>query len=86
MPVVEGVVTLELVEAGSKSEHHRPVVVDDQGETHLVHVSGDNPFDEETLAALVGRRVRAEGTTRGRRLRVEREQLVTVEPEPADGE
>ncbi len=86
MPVVEGVVSLVIVEAGSKSEHRRPVVVDDQGGTHLIHVVGDNPFDEETLTALVGRRVRAEGTSHGTRLRVERDHLVMLEPEPIDGE
>jgi hypothetical protein len=88
MPVVEGVVFLHLVDAGSKSEHERPMVIDDVGAPHRVHVIGDNPFEEGSLRGLVGQRVRAEGTMRGETLRVSPDALVVLPPptETADGE
>jgi hypothetical protein len=70
MGELTGRVVVRVVDAGSKSEHPEPVVVDDEGREHRVHVVGDNPFEKSTLRALEGRRIEVEGTLRGRTLRV----------------
>ncbi len=67
---LEGVVVLGTVAAGSKSARTQPVLLLDDGSRADVHVEGDNPFEEATLAARVGSRCRAQGVWRNGVLRV----------------
>jgi len=59
-----GKVAKRLLGAGSKSEHEGLVLVTDGGEFKLRR-EGGNPFWDETLASLEGKRIECEGLLRG---------------------
>jgi hypothetical protein len=62
-----GKVTKRLLGAGSKSEHEGLVLVTDSGEFKLRR-EGGNPFWDETLASLEGKRIECEGLLRGEQI------------------
>lgn len=83
---LEGVVALEAVAEGSRSEHLGPVLRTDAGNAR-VYIVGDNPFANEQLRALAGERVRVEGVWRNGVVRVEPgavERLEGAPPATAD--
>lgn len=80
---VDGLVSSLPVAAASKSEHDALGIETSAGEFLVVHVAGDTPFAEETLRAVIGQRVRLDGTWRNGTLRVDRAGLVVVEPPAA---
>ena len=84
---VEGLLAVRRVVAGTRSEHESPVLItqSESGEEVVtrVHVLEDPPFEEPTLAALLGARVRVRGTWRNGVLRVRPEEVVVVEGVPA---
>ena len=59
----EGTVTSTTAAEGSKSERPAPLLVTESA-THRLHVIGENPFEQPTLAALIGKRVRVTGELR----------------------
>lgn len=60
----------QLLFAGSRSERRGPVLVTDEDRVIPLFVVGDNPFVNETLEPLEGKRLGVEGTFRNRTLRV----------------
>lgn len=62
-----GTVAKRLLSAGSKSEHEGLVLVTDAGELPLRR-QGGNPFWDETLAPLEGKRIECEGLLRGNQI------------------
>ena len=59
-----GTVAKRLLSAGSKSEHEGLVLITDGGELKLRR-EGGNPFWDETLAPLEGKKIECEGLLRG---------------------
>jgi len=59
-----GTVKRKLVRRGSKSEHEALVLVTAEGEYKLRRIGG-NPFRDETLAELEGRRISCTGELDG---------------------
>jgi len=59
-----GTVAKRLLSAGSKSEHEGLVLVTDAGDLKLRR-EGGNPFWDETLAPLEGKKIECEGLLRG---------------------
>ncbi len=76
---VEGRIERFRIAEGSKSEHAALGVATDDGGFVVVHVVGDTPFAEETLAAAEGRRARANGVWRNGKVRVERDAFALIE-------
>ena len=60
---LRGRVEKKLLYAGTKSEHEGLVLVTAEGEFKLQR-KGGNPFWDETLAELEGKKIEAEGTLR----------------------
>jgi hypothetical protein len=81
---VEGVVTLVVVDAGSRSEHEAAVVRGADGATVRVHIVGDHPYEQPLLREHLGRRVRVEGTWRGATLRVDAAAVEVLAGEDGD--
>ncbi len=67
---------------GSRSQHEAPVLEDEEGNLHRLHLIGDNPFEQPGLRRLEGRRVRVSGVWRNGVLRVEAEGLEVEEGDP----
>lgn len=61
---LNGRVTKKLFGAGSKSEHEAVIIVTDAGEYVLRRRSG-NPFFDEELENLVGKKIRCDGDLTG---------------------
>lgn len=59
-----GQVTRKLFAAGSKSEREAVILVTDRGE-YVLRRKGGNPFYDEALEELVGKRIRCEGELTG---------------------
>lgn len=76
---LEGHLEERLLDLGTRSERRGVVLVDDAGTATPVHVKGDNPYEPETLRALVGQRVRMKGTMRRNTLRAEPADVVVVQ-------
>jgi len=70
-----GRVVRKLLGAGTKSEHEALVLVTDAGEYRLRRLGG-NPFWDEALAPLEGKRVECTGTVRDGVLLLERFAIV----------
>lgn len=85
MPVLEGIIQAVILDAGSKSQHEGPVLVDAAGGLHRVHVIGDNPFEASTLTAWLGRRIRVSGEYRGSTLRITSDAIVALDAPSFDG-
>ena len=62
-----GTVAKRLLSTGSKSEHEGLVLVTDTGELTLRR-QGGNPFWDETLAPLEGKKIECEGLLRGNQI------------------
>lgn len=58
-----GVLRRQRLHKGSKSEHEAVVLDTGNGNPLKVQVTGANPFSNPALDALVGQRVRVDGTT-----------------------
>ena len=59
-----GTVIFKLLRRGTKSEH-RAVVLSTASGDYKLRRTGGNPFRDETLEALVGKRIRCTGTLDG---------------------
>lgn len=68
--VIEGILAERVFDVGTRAERRGFAIVDDGGVEMPVHVVGDNPFESPTLRGLIGHRVVASGTMRGKTLRV----------------
>ena len=79
---VAGVLGLERVAEGSRSERAAPVVRAADGRGFPVHVVGDNPFEEPTLARLRGRAVAVRGVWANGVVRVQRDDLHALPDDP----
>jgi hypothetical protein len=81
---IDGILVERVFDVGTRAERHGYAVVDDVGTETPLHVIGDNPFDSKTLRPLLGKRVAASGSIRGRTLRVAPDslQLLPAEAEP----
>lgn len=60
MTILEGILERQTLNAGSKSEHIG-CTIDVNGATVPVVLVGENPFEQPTLTANVGNRVRLTG-------------------------
>jgi hypothetical protein len=69
--VVTGDVVRRRIGAGSKSEHDA-VVIDTGDETLILRRRGGNAFSDPVLEALVGTRVRLEGTATDTTFQIDR--------------
>lgn len=74
---LEGFVVRGVIAADSKSAREQPLLRLDSGEVAQVHVEGDNPFEEETLAAHDGQRCRVVGVWKNGVLRVQGIEVLT---------
>lgn len=72
---IEGTLVRRVFDAGTRAERRGFAIVEDGGAETPVHVIGDNPFESPTLRPLLGQRVCASGTMRGRTLRITAEAL-----------
>jgi hypothetical protein len=61
---LKGSVIKKLTAAGSKSEHEAVVLITDEGE-YVLRRKGGNPFFDEELENLVGKRILCEGNLAG---------------------
>jgi hypothetical protein len=59
-----GRVTKKLFAAGSKSEHEAVMIVTDAGE-YVLRLRGGNPFVDDELEDLVGKKIRCHGDLAG---------------------
>ena len=76
---LHGVITRMRIHDLSRSAHDAPLLVDADSHYHRLHLIGDNPFEQPTLAALEGKRVTVTGHLRNGVLRVARERLLVDE-------
>lgn len=76
MTILEGVLERQVLNAGSKSEH-TGCTIDVNGATVPVVLVGENPFEQPTLTANVGRRVRLTGAMIGSSFRATSIEQVT---------
>lgn len=74
-----GRVAFHPVAEGSRSERQAPVLLGEDGRTYLLHLIGENPFEQPTLRRLAGRRVSVSGNFRAGVVRVEASQLTLDE-------
>jgi hypothetical protein len=68
---LRGKVEKKLLYAGTKSEHEGLVLISAEGEFKLQR-KGGNPFWDETLAELEGKRIEAEGALKESRFTMSR--------------
>jgi len=61
---LKGRVTKKLFAAGSKSEHEAVIIVTGAGE-YVLRRRGGNPFFDEELENLVGKKIRCDGDLTG---------------------
>ena len=61
---LKGSVIKKRIAVGSKSEHEAVVLTTDEGE-YVLRRKGGNPFFDEELEKLVGRRIMCEGDLAG---------------------
>ncbi len=76
---VAGKIVRRLVLPDSRAEVELPVLLSDDGRLVRVHVRDDDPFAEETLSALLDRKVLVRGTWRNGVLRAARDDLQILE-------
>ena len=83
---VHGRVVRFPIAVGSKSDEEALGVLGPDDAFVVVHVAGDTPFVEETLASLEGQAVTVSGTWSNGKLRVVREEVRVVASEDERGE
>ena len=65
---IRGTVVHRVFGRSSKSEHTAVYLETPSGDAYRLQRRGGNPFFDETLEALVGKRIEGSGTVRGREL------------------
>jgi hypothetical protein len=73
--VLAGDVVRKRINIGSKSEHDAAMLVTSDGEFKL-RVQGGHPFADPEVDALVGKRIRGEGSVAARQFIMERYEVL----------